>query len=256
MISNQASVKELIHNFVDGNLSESETDQLWAVLLGRPDDLDYLQTLVTLKKMGQEGKFDHLYDTEPKVVALHPEKEEKSSKDSLYEAFKPYLAAASVLIIGFAILFNLLTNVQEPQSVDPIAMIEYEIERSATNQNTLDRYLEESVSLATNGDLEAAFNQLNEASSLDLSTAQGVDLKMVKGAIQYNSGNFHAALATFQEIKDTEGIDHLNLEKGIWYLANTQFQLGMIEDAKENMREVIEMDGAFSRVAKQKLERF
>ncbi len=257
MTSNHASIKERIHNYIDGNLSESEIDQLWADLLGRPDELDYLRTLATLQKMGKEGRFDHLYDSEPQVVPLHATKEKEESGVSFYERFKPYLAAASVLIIGFAILFNVMTNdVQSPEGVSPISMIEYEIERSADNQTILDNYLQEAVSLATSGELEAAFDQLEQASSLDLTTEQSVDVKMVKGAIQYNSGNYSDALQTFQNIEATENIDLMNLEKGVWYLANTQLQLGMLDEAKENMEEVVEMDGAFSRVAKQKLERF
>ncbi len=42
--------------------------------------------------------------------------------------------------------------------------------------------------------------------------------------------------------------------KGTWYLANTQLQLGMTQEAIESMERVIELDGSFSRVAKNKLE--
>lgn len=252
MTSQPTSLKEKIHDFVDGNLSETEVDQLWAQLIGRPDDLDYLQTLTTLKKMGDEGKFEHLYDSEPNVIPLSADG--KKSSNTFYEQFKPYLVAASVLIIGFAILFNLLTSVQQPQTAEPISMIEYEVERSADNQTILDNYLQEAVSLATSGNLEAAFSQLNQASDLNLTADQTIDLKMVRGAIQYNSENYSEALETFQEIKKINEIDRLNLEKGTWYLANTQLQLGMVNQAKESMQEVIELDGSFSRVAKQKLE--
>lgn len=250
MTSHQTSIQEKIHDFVDGNLSDTEVDQLWAQLIARPDDLDYLQTLVTLKKMGGEGKFDHLYDTEPKVIPLSAA---GKSTPTVYEKLKPYLVAASLLIIGFAILFNLLTSVQQPQTSGPISMIEYEVERGVDNQTILDNYLQEAVSLATSGNLEAAFSQLDQASDLNLTADQAIDLKMVKGAIQYNSQNYSDALQTFQEIKEIEKIDQLNLEKSTWYLANTQLQLGMADEARISMQEVIELDGSFSRVAKQKL---
>ena len=252
MKSHPTPIKEKIHDFVDGNLSSAEVDELWAKLIGRPDDLEYLQTLTTLKKMGSEGKFDHLYDTEPHVIPLS-EASTKSS-GSLYEQFKPYLLAASLLIIGFAILFNLLSDVQQPQSAEPIAMIEYEVERSVDNQTLLDNYLQEAVSLATNGNLEAAYSQLNQASSLNLTAEQSIDVKMVRGAIQYNSEKYSEALDTFNDIRQIEDIDRLNLEKSTWYLANTQLQLGNFEEARTSMQEVIELDGSFSRVAKQKLQ--
>ncbi|MDZ7719973.1 MAG: hypothetical protein U5K72_14245 [Balneolaceae bacterium] len=252
MTSHLTPIREKIHDFVDGNLSAEEVDQLWAQLIARPDDLDYLQTLVTLKKMGAEGKFDHLYDSEPNVIPMP--KAEESSAPTLYERFKPYLVAATVIIIGFAVLFNLMTGVEQPQNAEPISMIEYEIERSADNQTMLENYLQEAVSLATSGNLEAAYAQIDEASSLELTTEQSIDLKMVKGAIQYNSKNYSEALQTFQSINSTDGIGLMNLEKGTWYLANTQLQLGMREKAIESMERVIELDGSFSRVAKNKLE--
>lgn len=253
MTSHQSSIKERIHDFIDGNLSPEEVDQLWSELIARPDDLDYLQTLVTLKKMGAEGKFDHLYDAESNVIPISAANKETVST-TFYEKFKPYIAAAMVIIIGFAILFNLMTDVQQTQDAGPISMIEYEIERSADNQTMLDNYLQEAVSLATNGNLEAAYAQIDEASSLELTTEQSIDLKMVKGAIQYNTKNYSEALETFQTINGTEGIGLMNLEKGTWYLANTQLQLGMRDEAIESMETVIELDGSFSRVAKNKLE--
>lgn len=252
MTSHQSPIKARIHDFVEGNLSAEEVDNLWAELIARPEELDYLQTLSTLKKMGDEGKFDHLYDTEPNVVPLVAAEETKGSK--IYEMFKPYVAAASVIIIGVAILFNLMTSVQQPQDAGPISMIEYEVERSADNQTMLDNYLQEAVSFATNGNLEAAYAQIDEASSLELTDEQSINLKMVTGAIQYNSKRYSEALTTFESINSTDDIGLINLEKGTWYLANTQLQLGMMNDAIESMERVIELDGAFSRVAKNKLE--
>ena len=248
----QASMKNRIHDFVEGNLSDNETDQLWAELIASPDDLDYLQTLATLKKMGHGGKFDHLYDTEPNVLPLSIAQE--ASKPTIYEKFKPYLVAASVIIIGFVILFNLMTSIQQPQTAGAISMIEYEIERSADNQTMLDNYLQQAVSLATSGNLEAAYAQIDEASSLKLTIEQDIDLKMVKGAIQYNSQDYSEALQTFQSINATEGIGLMNLEKGTWYLANAQLQLDMTNEAIKSMERVIELDGSFSRVARKKLE--
>jgi len=253
MTSHQTSIKERIHDFVEGNLSDNEMDKLWAELIGRPDDLEYLQTLLTLQKMESDGKLDHLHEEKPNVIPISTGKE-KTTFGSLYERFKPYLVAASILIIGFAILFNVMTNDEQIQSSEPIAMIEYEIERSADNQTMLDNYLQEAVSLATTGNLEAAYAQIEEASSLELTTEQNIDLKMVKGAIQYNSQNYTDALETFKLIHETEGIGLMNFEKATWYLANTQLQLGMTEQAIESMEEVIEIDGSFSRVAKNKLE--
>lgn len=253
MTPKKTSIKERIHDFVEGNLSPKKVDQLWAELIARPDDLDYLQTLVTLKKMEAEGKFEELFDNKPHLIPLSSPQER--SKTTLYEQFKPYLVAASIIILGVVVLFNLMTSVQQPQNNGPIESIEYEIERSADNRTMLDNYLQESVSSATNGNLEGAYAQIDEALSLELTTEQNIDLKMAKGAIQYNSQNYSEALQTFRSISDTEGIDPMNLEKSTWYLANTKLRLGMTDEAIKSMERVVELDGSFSRVAKNKLER-
>jgi outer membrane PBP1 activator LpoA protein len=114
------------------------------------------------------------------------------------------------------------------------------------------------VSQATTGDVETAFDTLEELAAADLTEKQRVDLDMVRGAIEYNSDQFQEALQTFNNVlsySNESEITSLTLEKATWYLANTQLQLGMTDQAKVNMQRVVDMDGSFSRVAQQKLER-
>ena len=256
MTNKQSNIRLLIHDFIEGNLSDDETDRLWAELLGRPEDLDYLQTLATLKKMGSEGQFDEIFDEEESnVVELVTEKEEEDDR-TIYQLIKPYLVAAAILIMGFAVLFNLLNDVQQPQQAEPIAMIEYEIERSAIDQDTFTASLQDAVSHATNNELSMAYEILENLEGADLTTQQRTDLQMVKGAIHYNSDRFEDALNVFNTVLSSGELtlSELTREKATWYLANTQLQLGMTEEAKSNMQRVVDMDGSFSRVAAQKLE--
>jgi tetratricopeptide (TPR) repeat protein len=250
-MTNKNNIKDSIHDFVDGNLSESQKDQLWAKLLGSPDDLDYLSTLATLKKMGKEGAFD----TKPSAPETPFQLFRVVRKGiPVTAAVKPYLAAAAALIIGMAILFNLFTSADPVTEISPLAMIEYEIERSADDFTLFDNHLQQAVSYSSASDLDAALQELELAAAAELSESQMIDLKMVEGAVLYNSAEFSKAFEVFDSLKSTEGIDRQNLEKSIWYLANTMLQLGMIDEAEENIKKVIEMDGAFSRVANQKLE--
>lgn len=258
MTKQEPNIRHQIHDFIEGNLSEEETDRLWAELLGRPEDLDYLQTMATLQKMGSEGQFDEIYDEEESnVLPLAAESDEKS-RPNIYQLAKPYLVAAAILLIGFAVLFNLMNDVEQPQQAEPIAMIEYEIERSAIDQDMFTATLQDAVSQATTGDVETAFDTLEELAAADLTEKQRVDLDMVRGAIEYNSDQFQEALQTFNNVlsySNESEITSLTLEKATWYLANTQLQLGMTDQAKVNMQRVVDMDGSFSRVAQQKLER-
>lgn len=249
-INNTNNIKDNIHEFLDGNLSDSEKDHLWSELLGSPDDLDYLTTLATLKKMGQDGAFNSESKKTFTIFSL-------GSRSSGINAFKPYLAAASALIIVMLILFNIFTSSDSANGISPIAMIEYEIERSAEDLSLFENHLQQAFTYSAAGDLDKALNQLELASAMDdLSEYQKVDLLMVEGAVLYNSGEFSNALEVFDSVTGIENIDFQNLEKGRWYLANTQIQLGMMNEAEENIKKVIELDGAFSRMAKQTLANF
>ncbi len=243
-----------IHEYMDGNLSDSETDRLWAQLLGSPDELDYMQTMATLKKMGQEGKFESL-DSENEnnnILQLI-----SNRSQSIASRYKHYLVAASALILGMAILFQITTSTTEyTAELSPIASIEFDIERSAEIGTVFDTHLQRAVSLSTAGSVELSLNELNTASALDLSNEQIIELNMVKGSVYYNAGYFTEASEIFESVSTSEHVDRLNLEKSLWYLANTQLHLNELDEAKVNIERVIELDGAFSRVASNKLDKF
>ena len=241
------SIKDAIHDYVDGNLSESDTDRLWGELLGNPEALDYLQTLATLKKMGSKGKFTEEEKTQSNLFHLVGHQTRKVAGQ-----YKKYLAAASVLILGMAILFQVFNSVDPTTDISPIASIEYDIERSADDRTVFETHLQRSVSYSTAGNLDSAIDELNMAAEMDLSEEQSIDLLMVKGAIYYNAGQYSMAADNFKTISGVEGIDRQNLEKSLWYLANSQIHLGELDEARINIDKVIELDGAFSRVANQK----
>ncbi len=244
------SIKNAIHEYVDGNLSETETDRLWAELLGNPDALDYLQTLATLQKMGKDGKFKEEEKSQSNILHLLGHQTRKVAGQ-----YKQYLAAASVLILGMAILFQVFTSVDPTAELSPIAAIEYDIERSADERTVFENHLQRAVSLSTAGDLDSAMEELNTASEMELTEEQSIELLMVKAAIYYNTGLFSSAAENFEKISNKEVVDRLNLEKSLWYLANTQIHLEKLDEARANIDKVIEMDGAFSRVATQKREK-
>ncbi|MDX1642534.1 MAG: hypothetical protein R3220_12600, partial [Balneolaceae bacterium] len=109
MTSNQREIRRKIHDLVEENLSDAETDQLWAELLGRPEDLEYLQTLGTLTRMGREGQFDNILSDEADVLELNTASDTTPESSAIVKTLRPYLVAASILIISFTILFHLLT---------------------------------------------------------------------------------------------------------------------------------------------------
>ncbi len=249
MINNN-DIKLAIHEYLEGNLTESEIENLWAELLGRPEELEYLETMSSLKSMGRNGAFDSIDETP--IYSMNKKSEQDHA--GIFSSVRPYLVAASILIAGMLVLYTAFPPANFTSEISPIAVIEYDIERSAEVVTQFEHYLQQAVSFSASGHLNTAVSTLESAKELDLSGEQIIELEIVRGTIYYNSGDYTNASLIFTEINNMSGVDRLNLEKSLWYLANTQLQLDQIDDAKVNMQRVIELDGAFSRTANNMLQ--
>tara|TARA_R100001143_G_scaffold58746_1_gene56841 strand:+ start:55177 stop:55971 length:795 start_codon:yes stop_codon:yes gene_type:complete len=246
-MKNNNTLKDTITLFLDGKLSESETDELWAELLGSPEDLEYMQTLATLKKMKRDGQLE---TTENRLTGVYPiQAAEKNIR--VLSGYRKYLVAASLLVIGLAVLFRASTMSDFAGSFEPITMIEFEIERSAEELNNLDRDLQYAISHSVKGDIESSIRRIDSIDLESLNEDELLDLKTVQGSIYFNLGLYKESVIIFSELSNTDQLEPLEREKSLWYLANAQVQLNEYEEALENIEEVINLDGAFSRPAKQ-----
>ena len=241
------TLRDSISLFLEGRLSESETDKLWAELLGSPEDLEYMQTLATLKKMKRDGQ---LKTTENRSTEVYPISGAEKSLQVL-SGYRKYLVAASLLVIGLAVLFRVSTMTDVVGPFEPITMIEFEIERSGQEPNNLDRDLQYAISHSVKGDLISSLSRLNSIDSESLTDDEKLVLKTVKGSIYFNLGLYEESATIFAEVSSMDQLKPLEREKSLWYLANAQVQLNQYEDALVNIDEVIRLDGAFSRPAKQ-----
>ena len=244
-MNSNKDIKFTIHEYLEGNLNEKQIDQLWAELLSRPDELEYLETLASLQSMGHKGAFTST--GKPKVHTINKETEQAHA--GILSNLKPYLVAASILIAGMLVLYNTFPPNEFGSGITPIASIEYDIVRSAEVTTSFESYLQGAVNYAAVGNINLATQKLNEASNLELSSEQEAELEIVRGSVYYNHGEFEAAADIFSQLTENDHIDVQNLEKSLWYLANSQLHLNKTEAAKENIKRVIDLDGAFSRIA-------
>lgn len=248
-MKNNNSLKETIALFLDGKLSETEIDELWAELLGSPEDLEYMQTLATLKKMKRDGQLE---TTENRTTGVYPIRgAEKSIR--VLSGYRKYLVAASLLVIGLAVLFRVSSMVDFASQFEPITMIEFEIERSGEEPSTLDRELQYAISHSVKGDLNSSLGRIDSIDSNELTQDELLGLKRIEGSIYFNLGLFEESASIFAEISRLDYLNSLDREKSLWYLANAQVQLNQYEEALKNIVEVVKLDGAFSRPAKKLL---
>lgn len=249
MLINEKNIKSRIHDYLEGEMSGENVDALWAYLLGSPDDMDYLETLATLKTMGKKGQ---LVADEEKILGSIVNKE----PSRIYQLRK-YLVAAAVLIISVAVSFTMLEQ-SDTTGPAPLSSIEYNTERSADEGTTFDEYINNAVELSAGGSVDEAIYILNTASiNLELSDDQMNELRIVEGTILYNGKKFEEAKAVFEALtQNRDNISFIDYEKSTWYLANTYLQLNETELAREKMQEVVELDGAYNRVARKSLNNF
>jgi tetratricopeptide (TPR) repeat protein len=248
-MKNNNSLRDTIERFLDGELSESETDELWAELLSSPEDLEYMQTVATLKKMKRDGQLE---TSDKTLTGVYPIRAGEKSMRVL-SGYRKYLVAASLLVIGLAVLFRVSIMPEFNGAFEPITMIEFEIERSGEEPDNFDRELQYAISHSVTGDLNSSLDRLNSIDKESLSEEDQFNLITVRGAIYFNMGLYEDAVAIFFEISEMDRLKPLELEKGLWYLANSQVQLNQYEEAVLNIEEVIQLDGAFSRPAKKLL---
>lgn len=243
-------IKAQIHDYLDGELSAEKTDELWAHLLGNNENYEYLETLATLRKMGAEGQFDSVSTVEETA------KPYVATETTTIFHLKRYLAAASVLLVGVTIVFNVMTSQDITATLSPLPVIEYDIERSADNATRFKQDINSVIELSAGGEIEEAIivlDRINE--TLDLSDSQKAELSILKGSVYYNSGDYDSAKQVFEHFVQTTDLsaDFLNYEKGVWYLANSYLQLGDFNLAKAYIEKVIQLDGAYKRVAESQL---
>lgn len=249
-MKNDKTLRENIELFLDGKLNSTETDELWAELLTSPDDLQYMESLASLKMMKRDGKLDKLLNDTDNIIPLP----QPNRTTVTAVGFRKYLVAASILIIGFAVLFRMMSGGLFLIDQSPISMIEFETERSAQEPNQTERDLQRAITHSVSGDLNAAFDMLDTFEQKeDLSDAERVHLMFVRGSIYYNMGNFEEAAGIFEHMASDVVTESQDVEKSIWYLANSQIQMEQEEEAIENIEKVIEMDGAYMRPAKRLL---
>lgn len=222
-----------IEQYVEGNLSPQQVDELWAELINNEYYLDYMKSAVNLKKIAEEREIE---TKKPK---------ENSRKHVILSA-----AAAILLMIGSAFIFNLSTETSE--MITPISSIELDYYRSAdgaaTEQAESD-VVRRAISTANTGEVTAALNILEKELENTISVHQKAELLITSGSILYNTGEFSEAIERFESALEMKHDDMMLLERNYWYLGNAYFQVNQLDEAKEALEKAFELNGAYSRVA-------
>lgn len=226
-------LEKRIEAYVEGKLSAQEVDELWSVLLDNEYYYDYMKSVASLKKISEE-------------------QEKESSFQKMESRKQVWLSAAAavLLMIGSAAIFNLSTETSEV--VQPISSIELDYYRSSdgmVSEEGESDVVRRAISTANTGDVAEALKLINEELEKTDSEYHHAELLITSGSILYNSGRFDDSIEKFETALDINYDDMLLRERNYWYLGNAYFQINKLEEAKANLERAFELNGAYSRVA-------
>jgi len=226
-------LEKRIEEYVDGRLSPQEVDELWAELINNEYYLDYMKSVASLKKIGEERQ------RKSEEVSNEPNKRVWLSA-----------AAAVLLLIGSAALFSLSTETSE--MIKPVSSIELDYYRSAdgmATESVESDVVRRAISTANTGEVNAALSLLNQELEYTTTEIEQAELLITSGSILYNSGQFSDAIERFELAMNLDYDDVMLRERNYWYLGNAYFQVNQITEAKDVLEKAFELNGAYSRVA-------
>ncbi len=225
--------------YVNGKLNQEEIDELWAELIQDGYYLDYTKSVANLKA----------------VIESKRDAKKSAPVYSLRKVINYGAAAAIAIIIGVVSVFN-YTNNTATVELKALEQLDLGNIRGADDNPAAvtNEVIKEAIELANNGNFEDAISLLQSTLG-EMNTPELVaEMSLTLGSIQYNYGEYAAAVSSFEQVVSQSTVDMQTLEKGYWYLANTYLQLDRMIDAEDAFQKTLDMDGQYSRVAKTNLE--
>jgi tetratricopeptide (TPR) repeat protein len=229
---NKKELEEKIDQYINGQLSAQEVDELWAELIQDDYHLDYLKSVANLKA----------------VIERKREEQKNTHKEQYW-----YYAAAAVIALLIAVVGVMNISTQQQSSVEPISSIELDYYRSGDgiiSSSSDKEVIRNAIKLANTGRENEAISLL--ASELENASKPEwiAELSLNLGSLHYNNGNYNTAIEHYERVvSHKDNVEVLTLEKAYWYIGNAHFHLDHLVDARTNIEKAYALNGAYRRVA-------
>lgn len=230
---NSKELEEKIDRYINGQLSPREVDELWAELIQDDYHLDYLKSVANLKAVIERKK-----------------EERKAAKTKKYW----YYAAAAAIALLIGVLGVLYLSVENTPSVQPVANIELDYYRSGDGDIdpdvTENKVVRDAIKLANTGRVKEAITLLGGELENTSEPTVVAELSLNLGSLHYNRGNYSEAIGYYKKVvAHKDDVDVLMLEKAYWYIGNAYFHMDKLAEAKTNIENAYNLNGAYRRVA-------
>mgnify|MGYP003668723328 FL=1 len=236
MIQNNLNkdLERQIDLYLNGRLTEEQTDDLWFELIQDGYYLDYMKSVANLKS-----------------IIIETRENDKPTVAKQIRKYATYVTVATIVIfVGVLGVMNYSSN--NVASISPIAEIGLDIVRSevGVSANITNETIKKAIQLAANGNTLEAKKLLSDELENEQDPTLIAEFSITLGSIHYNLGEYDQAVSSFKRVVSQKNISESILEKGYWLLANSYFQLDRLDEAKIAFQNTYDLDRQYSRIAK------
>ncbi len=244
-----SEILKRIDRYINGELSRSETDELWVLFLQNPEYYKWFETELHLRKLAADRNAKESNQNAGSADSFNDRKK-----------FRPwYFAAAALLAASFALSLFLLQDRSSLYSL-AIEKIDYS-ELSGSDIYRSDEAATADIDVLINQGLAYAYNS-EESRALDHflqlldqnpDSLQTARIQMNLGILNYNLRSFDEAALMFRQAANSEEVSLFFSEKAWWFLGNAYLNLRDFENAMQAIKRVTELDGRYQREAEELL---
>ena len=268
-INLQAKAQELIHLYLTGQMSEAEKEAFWEFMIENPQFHKELRLNASLLQLSRQnpGIFgtannsgsngQDSSDNDSELILAEEGGTENKSNLANYKYWALSMAAIVIAVIGFNLLkvsspTDSQTFVAEMpvnlSPVDEIDIFHFESIPAFRDEQSDDDFVQKfdrSLIAAFSDEFETAlqiYDELIEAYPSDPRTSM---VYMNSGIIYYNMEQYREAIDRFEGAMSFTDDDPELDEKALWFIANSQLNVGEVTQAYANLGVIAGMQGEF-----------
>lgn len=237
---------ETIDQYIRGELSQDEIDELWKKFLQHPEWYDWFETDLHLRSLIKKGKKPNFNKGE----------EPSGSKPSALKNYRVWIyAAAAAVVFAIGLQFFSFEQDEPIQSfalaeIEPSNLIGADVVRSGDRTaEDLDVAINDALATVYEGETAEAIEEFRELLAKSPNNQQQARIEMNLGILFYNSGDYDSARQHFRSITEIENIEDHQKEKSWWFLGNALLNLDEPRAAREAIFHAYSMNGRFQSAA-------
>lgn len=239
----EKEISQKITQYINGQLTDQEIDQLWEEFLKNPATFDLFETELNLYDLFQSKNYSSHGNTQ------------SISRSPMRRYQKWIYAAAAAVLISIGLQFFSMSgeySISELAltSIEPTEMIGADVFRS-------DAEIAEEIDLAINNSLANALKNENEEARMilldllpkDLSNKQSASVYLNLGILEYNKQEYLSSVDRFNRLLEVPDLPLYFEEKAYWFSGNAFINLQQYQAARQAIYNAYMLDGKFSEPA-------